>query len=59
VFAETGVKNLHHRAEEFEIGIYFEANGHGTVLFQPEAVKKIEQFPRDGQAETDLVASSS
>lgn len=29
----TGVKNLHQKAKTFDIGIYFEANGHGTVLF--------------------------
>ncbi|KAE9596737.1 putative phosphoacetylglucosamine mutase [Lupinus albus] len=29
----TGVKYLHEKAAEFDIGIYFEANGHGTVLF--------------------------
>ena len=28
----TGVKNLHHVAKQYDIGIYFEANGHGTVL---------------------------
>ncbi len=29
-----GVKNLHHDAvENFDVGIYFEANGHGTVVF--------------------------
>jgi phosphoacetylglucosamine mutase len=28
-----GVKYLHHAAQGFDIGIYFEANGHGTVLF--------------------------
>ncbi|KAI0048372.1 phosphoacetylglucosamine mutase [Auriscalpium vulgare] len=32
----TGVKHLHHAAEHFNIGVYFEANGHGTVLFSPE-----------------------
>ena len=32
----TGVKHLHHAAAEFDIGIYFEANGHGTVLFNDE-----------------------
>ena len=31
--AKTGVKYLHHKAHEFDIGTYFEANGHGTVLF--------------------------
>ena len=29
---KTGVKHLHHKAKEFDIGVYFEANGHGTVL---------------------------
>jgi len=28
----TGVKHLHKKAEEYDIGIYFEANGHGTCL---------------------------
>lgn len=27
----TGVKHLHHKALDYDIGIYFEANGHGTV----------------------------
>lgn len=31
----TGVKHLHHAAEHYSIGVYFEANGHGTVLFSP------------------------
>lgn len=33
VITKTGVKHLHHAALEFDVGIYFEANGHGTVLF--------------------------
>ena len=37
----TGVKHLHHRAMSFDIGVYFEANGHGTVVFDPEAEAKI------------------
>jgi phosphoacetylglucosamine mutase len=28
----TGVKNMHFKAAKFDIGVYFEANGHGTVL---------------------------
>jgi hypothetical protein len=28
----TGVKYIHKRASAFDIGIYFEANGHGTIL---------------------------
>ena len=38
---ETGVKHLHHRAEEFDVGVYFEANGHGTVLFKPALYEKV------------------
>lgn len=33
----TGVKHLHHKAVEYDIGIYFEANGHGTVVFSDKA----------------------
>lgn len=33
IITKTGVKHLHHAAMQFDIGIYFEANGHGTVLF--------------------------
>ncbi|XAR55865.1 Phosphoacetylglucosamine mutase [Bertholletia excelsa] len=33
VFTPTGVKYLHEKATEYDIGIYFEANGHGTILF--------------------------
>ena len=38
---KTGVKHLHHRAAEFPVGVYFEANGHGTVLFSRELVDKV------------------
>ena len=38
----TGVKHLHHAAaERYDIGVYFEANGHGTVLFSPSAQRTI------------------
>ncbi|KAL8186148.1 UNVERIFIED_CONTAM: Phosphoglucomutase-3 [Gekko kuhli] len=39
--AKTGVKHLHHKAQEFDVGVYFEANGHGTVLFSKAAEEKI------------------
>ncbi|SCU81909.1 LAMI_0B08174g1_1 [Lachancea mirantina] len=39
----TGVKHLHHEAvTRFDIGIYFEANGHGTVVFSPQALQKLQ-----------------
>jgi phosphoacetylglucosamine mutase len=41
LIAKTSVKHLHHAAvEHFDIGIYFEAYGHGTVVFS----KKYEEF---------------
>ncbi|EGW32604.1 Phosphoacetylglucosamine mutase [Spathaspora passalidarum NRRL Y-27907] len=43
----TGVKHLHHEAENFDIGVYFEANGHGTVIFKPEAEQKIFEYKAD------------
>lgn len=43
---KTGVKYLHHKAHELDVGIYFEANGHGTVLFS-------EKFRQLLQAESE------
>ncbi|KZW01995.1 phosphoacetylglucosamine mutase [Exidia glandulosa HHB12029] len=37
----TGVKHLHHAAEHFSVGVYFEANGHGTVLFSPSCLETL------------------
>ena len=39
----TGVKHLHHEALKFDIGVYFEANGHGTVVFSDKAVASIRE----------------
>jgi phosphoacetylglucosamine mutase len=33
VITATGVAHLHHAAQEADLGIYYEPNGHGTVLF--------------------------
>ncbi|KAK3281750.1 hypothetical protein CYMTET_10483 [Cymbomonas tetramitiformis] len=46
----TGVKFLHRAAEEFDVGIYFEANGHGTVLFKEEWAQKVLAAPTGGDA---------
>jgi len=37
----TGVKHLHKKAHELDIGVYFEANGHGTVLFSDHLKEEI------------------
>uniref|UniRef100_A0A8D0LJX7 Phosphoacetylglucosamine mutase n=2 Tax=Sus scrofa TaxID=9823 RepID=A0A8D0LJX7_PIG len=44
---KTGVKHLHHKAQEFDLGVYFEANGHGTVLFSKAAETKIRQLAKE------------
>lgn len=28
------MKHLHYKANDYDVGIYFEANGHGTLLFK-------------------------
>ncbi|XP_033633324.1 phosphoacetylglucosamine mutase-like [Asterias rubens] len=43
----TGVKHLHRKALEFDVGVYFEANGHGTALFSTEAADKISKASQD------------
>uniref|UniRef100_A0A672GZF9 Phosphoacetylglucosamine mutase n=1 Tax=Salarias fasciatus TaxID=181472 RepID=A0A672GZF9_SALFA len=48
---KTGVKHLHHEAQKFDIGVYFEANGHGTVLFSQAAVEKIQQLAEDANSD--------
>lgn len=42
IYAATGVKYLHEKAEHFDIGVYFEANGHGTVIFKDSFLGKID-----------------
>ncbi|XP_057180337.1 phosphoacetylglucosamine mutase [Triplophysa rosa] len=47
---KTGVKHLHHAAQQYDIGVYFEANGHGTVLFSKAAQKQILELVKDPNA---------
>lgn len=50
---KTGVKHLHHAAQEFDIGVYFEANGHGTVLFSTAAEEKIQQLVENSSTDDE------
>lgn len=50
----TGVKHLHHAAEQYDIGVYFEANGHGTVVFSQPAQDLI--FSHQPSTPTQLTA---
>ena len=42
--AKTGVKFVEAVAHKHPIGMYFEANGHGTVIFKPDVIRKFEQI---------------
>lgn len=55
----TGVKHLHHAAESFDVGVYFEANGHGTVLFSPSASASIKSHEPSSPGQQTALASLS
>lgn len=62
VIAKTGVKFVHAAAHHnFDVGVYFEANGHGTVLFGPKfydfiaaADARLRGTPRNNRANIAL-----
>lgn len=43
-YAKTGVKYCHHEAEKFDIGVYFEANGHGTAIIKDHVVEQLTEL---------------
>ena len=49
----TGVKYLHHAATKFDVGVYFEANGHGTVIFSDLALKRIGKYEPKSPAQAE------
>lgn len=51
----TGVKHLHHVAARYDVGVYFEANGHGTVLFAPRALKAIRKHSPQSPAQLEAL----
>lgn len=55
VCTPTGVKHLHHVACQFDIGVYFEANGHGTVVFSQEAMRCFRETEPQSPAQKDAL----
>lgn len=49
VCAKTGVKHLHHAAKDMDVGVYFEANGHGTVIFSRAFVTRVRAASKDAE----------
>lgn len=45
---KTGVKHLHPRASAYDVGLYFEANGHGTVLFKKSFIQRLREMSVEG-----------
>ena len=54
-FTPTGVKHLHHAATRYDIGVYFEANGHGTVLFSDKTLKEIYKHEAKSPAQLEAL----
>ena len=48
--ALTGVKHLHEAAKSFDVGVYYEANGHGSVVFSPRLATLLAQCPAGNEA---------
>lgn len=40
--SETGVKYAHDKAAQYDIGIFFESNGHGALLIKPSFLEKLK-----------------
>ncbi|KAH7326636.1 hypothetical protein B0I35DRAFT_368982 [Stachybotrys elegans] len=55
VCTPTGVKHLHHAACQFDVGVYFEANGHGTVVFSQEALRVFREKAPQSPAQKDAL----
>ncbi|EEB19074.1 Phosphoacetylglucosamine mutase, putative [Pediculus humanus corporis] len=55
----TGVKHLHHKALEYDVGVYFEANGHGSVLFKKTAEDKIRNKVNSSTSSQEEKTSAS
>lgn len=46
------MKNLHHKAVQYAVGIYFESNGHGTVFVNFEKVNRWAKLNQVEQTES-------
>ncbi len=49
LMVSTGVKYLDKAARQFDIGVYFEANGHGTVSFSKKFHAFVDSAKRAGR----------
>ena len=50
ILAKTGVKHLHRKARDYDLAIYFESNGHGTVFHNEKTMEKISEIKNSLEA---------
>ncbi|CAM9385398.1 unnamed protein product [Scytosiphon promiscuus] len=55
--AKTGVKFVHHEAEKYDVGVYFEANGHGTVLFKDKVLARLTEMQKTSTGDASIEQS--
>ncbi|GFS55480.1 phosphoacetylglucosamine mutase [Nephila pilipes] len=58
VCVPTGVKYLHHEALKYDMGIYFEANGHGTIVFSEDAKLQIREIATNSKSSLAQIAAA-
>lgn len=58
VIAKTGVKHLEQALHGFDVGIYWEPNGHGTVLFSDGLVDRLDSVLRDSSPDSQACKSA-
>ena len=52
----TGVKHLHEAAKSYDVGVYFESNGHGTVIFKESFLGSLQGVAGESKAAQELIA---
>ena len=57
--AKTGVKYVHHVAVQYDVAVYFEANGHGTLLFSDVAVAALKAAKTKAEAASDAAKAAA
>jgi len=57
VMSPTGVKYTHQRAEHFDVGIYFESNGHGTLMIAPEFAEQLQTIAAESDSNRSMAAN--
>lgn len=50
-FSNTGIKNAHVKAKEFDVGVMFEPNGHGSIIFRRSYMNLLESLHSSAKTE--------